>query len=116
MSHDGKLGDRARKVLAAHGDVVERRMMGALCFMLGDHMCCGVTGSALMIRVGRDAYEQTLAEPHVEPMKIGDRRATGFVLIDADALGSDPVLESWILRAVHFVSALPPKEPAKRSR
>jgi TfoX/Sxy family transcriptional regulator of competence genes len=116
MSYNGRLAERARKVLAGHGDVVERQMMGALCVVLGGHMCCGVTGSALMIRLGRDAYAQTLAEPHVRPMEIGDRPATGFVLVDADALRSDAALADWILRAVRFVSTLPPKRSAKHSR
>jgi hypothetical protein len=31
------------------------------------------TGSALMIRVGRNAYEQTLAEPYLKPMELGSR-------------------------------------------
>jgi hypothetical protein len=69
MSYKGRLAERARKVLAAHGEVVERRMMGALCFMLDGHMRCAVAGSAPMIRVGREANEQTLAEPCVEPMR-----------------------------------------------
>ena len=53
MSYDGRLAQRVRKVLAAHGNVVERRMMGALCFMScgHTHMCCGIIDSALMIRV-----------------------------------------------------------------
>lgn len=33
MSHDGRLAERVRKVMAARGNVVERRMMGALCFV-----------------------------------------------------------------------------------
>jgi TfoX/Sxy family transcriptional regulator of competence genes len=116
MSYDGKLAERVRKVLAARGDVLERRMMGALCFMSRGHMCCGVTGSALMIRVGRTAYEQTLAEPYLKPMELGNRRATGFVLVDAGALQSDAALTDWILRAVRFVSTLPLKSCAKHSR
>jgi hypothetical protein len=113
MSYDGRLAERVRKVLAAHGDTVERQMMGALCFMSGGHICCGVTASALMVRVGRSAYEQTLAEPYVKPLEIGTRQATGFVLIGAGGLRSDAALADWILRAVHFVSTLPPKRRAK---
>jgi TfoX/Sxy family transcriptional regulator of competence genes len=112
MSYDSELAERVRKALPAHGDVAERRMMGALCFLLGDHMCCGVTGAALMIRVGRDAYKQTLAEPNVKAMEIGNRRVKGFVLVDADALRSNAALADWILRAVRFVSTLPPKRSA----
>jgi hypothetical protein len=47
--------------------------------MVSGSMCGGVTGSTLMVRVGREAYQRTLAEPHVRPMEIGGgRRPSGF--------------------------------------
>lgn len=116
MSYDSRLAARVRSILAAHGAVEERRMMGALCFMAGGHMCCGVTGASLMVRVDRKAYAHTLTEPGVKPMQIGKRRATGFVLVEADAIRSDAALADWIARAMRFVSTLPPKGQARRSR
>lgn len=112
MAYDEKLAQRVRQVVATRGDISERKMMGALCFMAGGHMCCGVTGSELMIRVGRDAYERTLAERHVRPMEIGSRQATGFVLVDAAGFRSDVALAEWIRRGIDFVSTLPPKGTA----
>lgn len=109
MAYDERLAGRVRQELAAEGDVAERKMMGALCFMLGGHMCCGVTGAALMVRVGREAYDDTLAEPHVAPMEIAGRPTVGFVTVDAAGIRSDAALAGWIRRATAFVSTLPPK-------
>ncbi|MFX9065765.1 TfoX/Sxy family protein, partial [Acinetobacter baumannii] len=69
--------ERVRALL--HGPVVERRMMGGLCFMAGDHMACGVVGAALMVRVGKDAMPY---EPQVRPLEFGGRRTAGFILVD----------------------------------
>ncbi|MFZ0117253.1 MAG: TfoX/Sxy family protein, partial [Xanthobacteraceae bacterium] len=77
MSYDEKAAERVRRVLAGGQELAE--MMGAICFMVSGNMCCGVTGSALMVRVGREAYQRTLAEPHVRPMEMvvaGDRLAS----------------------------------------
>ena len=109
MAYDEKLAQRVRRILAAHRNIAEKKMMGALCFMLGDHMCCGVTGSDLMTRVGRNAYEKTLAERHVRPMEIAGRRSTEFVLVDADGFQSQAAIEEWIQKGIDFASALPPK-------
>lgn len=77
-------------------------MMGAICFMSRGHMFCGVMGTALMARVGRDAYERMLTERHVRPMEIAGRRTTGFVLVDPDGFQTKAALARWI----HLVSTL----------
>lgn len=41
-------------------------------------MCCGVTGGALMVRMGAEARERGLAEPHVRPMEFGGRVWVGL--------------------------------------
>jgi hypothetical protein len=44
MSFDEAAAQRVRRVLHGHANVAERKMMGALCFMLGGNICCGVSG------------------------------------------------------------------------
>jgi hypothetical protein len=96
MSYDEKAAERVRRVLAGGQDLAEKKMMGAICFMVRGSMCCGITGSALMVRVGREAYQRTLAEPHVPPMEIGGgRRPSGFVLVDRKGYGADAALAKW---------------------
>lgn len=109
MAFEEQLAQRLRKFLVAHEGVSERKMMGALCFMLNGNMCCGVTGSELMVRVGRDAYPQVLSEPHVRAMEIGGRATAGFVLVDPDGFRSKASFEKWVRRGIAFASALPPK-------
>lgn len=106
MAHDATLADRVRDILKPCGPVVERRMMGALCFMIGGHMCCGVAGQALMVRLGT---ERVSDEPHVHPMAIGGRRTAGFVLVDRAAVKSRSDLKRWVGRGLECVATLPPK-------
>ena len=56
MAIDEKAAERVRRVLARRRGITEKKMMGALCFMAGGTMCCGITGSALMVRVGPDEF------------------------------------------------------------
>lgn len=112
MAFDEALAQRVRKALASEHSLTERKMMGALCFMVSGHMVCGVTGSALMVRTGPDGYLGALAEPGVRPMEIGGRATKGFVLIDQDRLNSEILLASWVQRGLDFAATLPPKAAA----
>jgi hypothetical protein len=90
-------------------DVVEKRMMGALVFMVDGHMCCGLTKGALMVRVGAEGREAALARPHVRPMSIGGRSPRGFVFVEPEGFASDADLHRWISDALAYVATLPPR-------
>jgi len=112
MAYDEKAADRVRRVLSRRRSLVEKRMMGAICFMVDGNMCCGVTGDALLVRVGRDAYQRMLARPHVRPMTFAGRRPTGFVLVDPAGYRSAAALAAWVKRGLDFVATLPAKKKA----
>ena len=55
MSFDAEAAERVRQLLSARDDVVEKRMVGGLSFLVNGNMCCGITGTALIVRVGADS-------------------------------------------------------------
>jgi TfoX N-terminal domain len=110
---------RVREFLAGRADVTEQRMVGGLSFMVGGlsfmvggHLCCGVTGDALMVRMGPDDRDRVLAEEHVRPMEFGRRRMAGFVCVDPAGYATDDALAGWVQRGLDFVSALPARPAA----
>lgn len=111
MAHDERLVQRVRHMLAGRTDVVEKRMVGGRSFMVGGHPCCGVTGSDLMVRVGRAVYESALAHPHTRPMQLADRPLLGYVLVAPEGYADTTALGAWLQRGVTFVSTLPAKGP-----
>ncbi len=113
MVYDEKTAERVRSILPGL-DVVEKKMMGGLCFMVSGSMCCGVSRSALMVRVGREAYEQMLMQQHVRPLEFAGRRPTGFVLVDPEGYRTDSALARWVQRGIDFVSTLPAKKTAAK--
>ena len=109
MSFDADAAERVRRVLSGRGEVVESRMVGGLSFLVNGNMCCGITGTALMVRVGADSREKALREPHVRPMAFGERVLSGFICIDPAGYAADDTLASWVQRGLDFVSGLPAK-------
>jgi TfoX/Sxy family transcriptional regulator of competence genes len=111
---DDTAAERVRRALGRRRAISEKKMMGALCFMASGAMCCGVTGDALMVRVGAEDYERTLARPHVRPLKIGKRAARGFVLIDPPGYRTDATLLKWIEQGLAAAKTLR-RPPAQRA-
>lgn len=119
MAFDEEAAERVRRALGRRRNITEKKMMGALCFMASGTMCCGVTGAALMVRVGAAGFERALAKPHARPLKIGRRAARGFVLIDPPGYRTPAALATWIARGLAVAKALragATKRPAPRRR
>ena len=66
MAYSEYLADRIRQRLNNKGEVIEKKMMGGLIFMVNDKMCMGVDIDKktdldrVMVRVGKLPYEDLL--------------------------------------------------------
>ena len=109
MAYDEVLGERVRRVLGNDPDVGERKMFGGLAFMMAGNMACGVMGDDLLVRVGKDAFEEALTLPFAGPMEMGDRTMGGFVVVDGEGVAEDDQLDDWVERGVAYAVSLPPK-------
>jgi hypothetical protein len=78
-------------------------------FMLGGNMCAGIVGEELMLRVGPDAYADTLSRPHAREMDFTGRFMKGMVYVGVDGFADDANLASWLDVAVSFAGGLPRK-------
>ena len=107
MAFDETLANRIRQALSSHGDFDERRMFGGLAFMVRGHMCCGIVGNDLMVRVGPEQYQEALAAPHARPMDFTGRPLQGMVYVAPPGLRTQPMLTRWVGRAMAFVESLP---------
>jgi TfoX/Sxy family transcriptional regulator of competence genes len=109
LSYDPAAAERVRQLLSGRNDVVEKKMVGGLSFLVNGNMCCGITGTALMVRVGAESREQALREPHARPMLFAGRALSGFICIEPDGYATDDALASWVQRGLDLVSGLPAK-------
>lgn len=105
MAYDEQLAARVRAQLAARDDVAERRMFGGLAFMVGGRMACAVLDETLLVRLGSDAADAALDEPHVRPMDFTGRPSRGSVYVDPPATATDAALAGWVERGVAFATA-----------
>lgn len=83
--------------------------------MLGGNMACGIMGQQLMLRVGPDAYEQTVKRPHARPMDFTGRPMKGMIYVDPKGFNNDSALQAWLQPCVDFAGQLPPKVPKPKA-
>ena len=114
MPYDIQAADGIRVLLSDRHDVVERKMMGGLVFMVNGHMCVTASGrGGILVRVGAEAQAGVLKEPHVKPMTMAGRSMAGFVRVMPDGYRTAASLRKWVKRGVKFVESLPPKSARK---
>lgn len=109
MAYDEFLADRVRQLLKEKSvSFLEKKMMGGLCFMVDDKMCCGLMtnksndSGLLMARIGIDNYENALKKEHASEMNFTGRSMKGFVFVSADGIDLDDDLNYWIQMCLDF--------------
>ena len=111
MAYDAGLAQRIEEYFGERLDVEKKTMFGGVCYMLTQHMCCGVVGDMLLARVGPKQYEACLALPHAKEMDFTGKPLTGMVYVCPLGYASDAQLAGWLARCETFVASLPPKPP-----
>ena len=109
MAFDEILAARIRDALARKKNVEEKTMFGGIGFLLNGNMLVGVWKNSLIVRLGPDAYDDTLLEPHVRAFDITGRPMRKWVAVEPEGVEDDGQLKDWIERATKFVKTLPKK-------
>jgi TfoX/Sxy family transcriptional regulator of competence genes len=81
---------------------VDKRMMGGLCYLVNDKMCCGVVDNKLMVRIDPDTYEKALKKKGCKKMDFTGRPMKGFVFVEPNGIDLDSDLEYWVGLALEY--------------
>lgn len=113
MPFDEPTAERVRRILSGQENVAEMKMFGGLAFLCCGHVCCGIVGANLMVRVGPDRYVEALKKRHVREMDFTGKALKGFVYVSSEGIRTDSALEDWVGLGLRFAQTLPPKRREK---
>ncbi len=109
MAYDEYIADRVREMFRdKHTVFEEKKMMGGLCFMVDDKMCCGThfdknkDSDLLMVRIGEEPYVEAIKKPGSHPMDFTGRPMKGYIFVDPSGFDSDEDLDYWIQLCLNF--------------
>lgn len=83
--------------------------VGGVAFMLHGSMCSGVVSDDLLVRVGAERNDESLALPNSRPRDFTGKPMKGFVYVNSKAWSEDAVLKRWVGMGMDCVSSLPRK-------
>jgi hypothetical protein len=70
MAFNEALAERIRHGLARRKGIDEKNMFGGVGFLLNGNLLVGVWKDSLIVRLGPEAGEEALREPHVQELNI----------------------------------------------
>ena len=111
MAYDEELARRIRDQLEDREGVSEKKMFGGIAFLIRGLMVVGVSGSSLMVRVGKENHADSLRREHVREMDFTGKPMQGYVFVDAPGIASADDLRFWIERCERYVATLPARPP-----
>jgi TfoX/Sxy family transcriptional regulator of competence genes len=110
MAYDEVLAERIRAVLTGRDELREQKMFGGIAFMVRDRMAVGVDHEDLMVRVGPDAHDDAVAQPHARPMDFSGRPMRGMVYVTPAGVADHADLARWVEAGAAFAASQPPKK------
>ncbi len=109
MAYSEYISDRIHQIFREKRvDFYAKKMMGGLCFMVDDKMCCGIhydkkrETDLLMARIGEVAYTEAIKREGCHPMDFTGRSMKGYVFVTPDGFDLDDDLEFWIQLCLDF--------------
>ncbi len=115
MTTEESLNVAVRSHLSGAGAMSEVKMFGGTGFMLNGKLVAGVSKRGLLLRVGKDRYQDALGWPGARLMEMRGRTMEGYVYIDPP-VPMNGALNGWLDEAVAFVKSLPAKAAAAKPR
>ncbi|WP_299894151.1 TfoX/Sxy family protein [uncultured Aquimarina sp.] len=109
MAYSEFLSDRIHQIFKdKRTNFYTKRMIGGLCFMVDDKMCCGIhydkkkETDLLMARIGEEAYAIAINRTGCYPMDFTGRPMKGYVFVTPEGFDMDEDLEYWIQLCLDF--------------
>ena len=109
MAYAENLALRVRAAIGEFPGLKEKKMFGGVGYLLNGNMACGVLNEYLIVRVGVEAYQQALHQPHTKVFDTTGRPMKGWVMVAPEGYADDASLNAWLQQGLNFAAVLPPK-------
>lgn len=109
MAYNEVLAGQIEKIMGELPQYEAKKMFGGVGYMIRGNMACGVHKDKLIVRVGPDKHEETLARPHTAVFDITGRPMIGWIMISREGYENEADLRSWIRQGIEFALSLPAK-------
>ncbi len=100
---------RIRNLVDEIPGISEKQMFGGIAYLLNGNMACGIHKDHLVVRVGKENYQESLNRKHVREFDITGRSMKGWIMILPKGYENDDELKFWVKKGIDFAKSLPKK-------
>ena len=104
MAYNEHLADRIRQTLKEKRvtNILEKKMMGGLTFMIHEKMCLGIIKEDLMVRIDPEWHEEAIKKEGCRTMDFTAKPMKGYVYINPEGVDKEDDLDFWIQKGLDF--------------
>ncbi|MEH6348073.1 MAG: TfoX/Sxy family protein [Bermanella sp.] len=109
MAYDTRLAQQVMEQFNVLHPYIAKNMFGGMAIMINGHMCVAVVKDNLVVRVGKERYQQALDNLGVSEFDFTGKPLAGWVYVDGELVGEEVSLIYWLNQGLDFVLSLAPK-------
>src|SRR6266508_1609316 len=110
VAYDEELADRIRELVGGESDLTEKKMFGALAFLIGGNMAVAASGQGgLLVRVDPEESDSLVATTKARPMEMRGREMKGWLRVASEDVRTEALLARWVKLGRSYAGSLPAK-------
>lgn len=110
MSYNEKLEDWIDHYFIDYEDLIKKKQMGSVGWLLNGNMCVGVYEDLLIIRMKPSLREALIQKEGVNLFEQADEELDQFISLSSTIYEHPKALHKFLMHAYDFTATLPPKE------
>jgi TfoX/Sxy family transcriptional regulator of competence genes len=115
VAFDEHLAGRIRELLGTHPGLSEKKMFGGLAFLVDGNLAIAASGQGgLLVRVDPAQSDSVVHKTKATVAIMRGRAMTGWLRVDAAAVGRTTQLAKWVTLGTDAARSLPAKQPTTR--
>lgn len=105
-----KLEDLLDHHLIANEELIKKKQLGGVGYLINGNMCLGIYDDFLVVRTGRDLADTLVERPGIERFEKGNEDLDEFIMVAPVIYNHSKALSKFIEKGIEYTSGLPPKE------
>lgn len=106
-----KLEDLLDHHLIANEDLVKKKQLGGVGYLINGNMCLGIYDDYLVVRTGKQLADTLVDRPGIERFDKGNKNLDEFIMVGPKIYNHSKAMAKFIEKGIEYTSKLPPKMP-----
>jgi TfoX/Sxy family transcriptional regulator of competence genes len=105
-----KLEDLLDHYLIANEELIKKKQLGGVGYLLNGNMCLGIYNDFLVVRAGKSLAETLISWSGIEPYMHDEDDLEEFILVAPKIYNHSKALHKFVDQGIEYTASLPPKK------